>query len=216
MRAPPGCRMRASKDATSACASRARFPKGAKRASGLSRPTRIRRATAGTEALVFDRPLGIKRNAVILPPGYQLVSCNVPSQVLEEAEAAYRYQLHEPDAIPGSARDSSETTRPRRDRGDACSPRCRTRRPSCGGGRVSGGRASDGTRPRVRARVQDRGVSTSSRSHRRTRSACITTTWNAQRHRPMREHRAARKHRVESVRQNPGYGRSAQGRDTQR
>jgi hypothetical protein len=38
------------------------------------------------DALVFDRPLGIKRNAVILPPGYQLVSCNVPSQVLEEAD----------------------------------------------------------------------------------------------------------------------------------
>jgi len=38
------------------------------------------------ETIVFDRPLGIRRNAVILPPGYQLVSCNVPSQVLEEAD----------------------------------------------------------------------------------------------------------------------------------
>jgi hypothetical protein len=38
------------------------------------------------EALVFDRPLGIKRNAVILPPGYQLLSCNIPSQVLEEPD----------------------------------------------------------------------------------------------------------------------------------
>jgi hypothetical protein len=36
--------------------------------------------------LVFDRPLGIKRNAVVLPPGYELVSCNVPAQVLEEAD----------------------------------------------------------------------------------------------------------------------------------
>ena len=34
--------------------------------------------------LVFARPLGIKRNAIVLPSGYELVSCNVPSQVVEE------------------------------------------------------------------------------------------------------------------------------------
>jgi hypothetical protein len=32
--------------------------------------------------IVFNRPLGIQRNQVVLPPGYQLTSCNVPSQVL--------------------------------------------------------------------------------------------------------------------------------------
>ncbi len=37
-------------------------------------------------AIVFDRPLGIKRNAVILPPGYELVSCNIPAQVIEEPD----------------------------------------------------------------------------------------------------------------------------------
>ncbi len=37
-------------------------------------------------AIVFDRPLGIKRNAVVLPPGYELVSCNIPSQVIEETD----------------------------------------------------------------------------------------------------------------------------------
>ena len=37
-------------------------------------------------AVVFDRPLGIKRNAVVLPAGYELVSCNIPSQVIEEAD----------------------------------------------------------------------------------------------------------------------------------
>ena len=36
--------------------------------------------------VVFARPLGIKRNAVILPAGYELVSCNVPSQVIEEPD----------------------------------------------------------------------------------------------------------------------------------
>ena len=37
-------------------------------------------------AIVFDRPLGIKRNAVVLPPGFELVSCNIPSQVIEEPD----------------------------------------------------------------------------------------------------------------------------------
>src|SRR6476619_6143240 len=34
------------------------------------------------DGIVFDRPLGIRRNAVVLPAGYQLTDCNVPSQVL--------------------------------------------------------------------------------------------------------------------------------------
>jgi hypothetical protein len=36
--------------------------------------------------LVFTRPLGIKRNAVVLPRGYELISCNVPSQVIAESD----------------------------------------------------------------------------------------------------------------------------------
>ena len=34
--------------------------------------------------LVFARPLGIKRNAIVLPRDYEVVSCNVPSQIIEE------------------------------------------------------------------------------------------------------------------------------------
>ena len=34
------------------------------------------------DTIVFDRPLGIRRNAVVLPAGYRLISCNVPSQVM--------------------------------------------------------------------------------------------------------------------------------------
>jgi hypothetical protein len=34
--------------------------------------------------IVFNRPLGIKRNAVVLPSGYEIVSSNYPSQVLQE------------------------------------------------------------------------------------------------------------------------------------
>ena len=36
------------------------------------------------DTLVFTRPLGIKRNAVLLPKGYELISCNFPSQVLQQ------------------------------------------------------------------------------------------------------------------------------------
>ena len=36
------------------------------------------------DTIVFSRPLGIKRNAVVLPKGYELMSCNFPSQVLQE------------------------------------------------------------------------------------------------------------------------------------
>ena len=35
---------------------------------------------------MFSRSLSIKRNSVVLPPGYELVSLNVPSQVLSEAD----------------------------------------------------------------------------------------------------------------------------------
>ncbi len=36
--------------------------------------------------IVFNRGLGITRNAVVLPKGYELIACNVPSQVLPEAD----------------------------------------------------------------------------------------------------------------------------------
>jgi hypothetical protein len=38
------------------------------------------------DLIVFNRPLGIKRNSVILPAGYELVASNYPSQVLQEPD----------------------------------------------------------------------------------------------------------------------------------
>jgi hypothetical protein len=35
--------------------------------------------------IVFDRALGIKRNSIILPKGYELIRCNYPSQVIMES-----------------------------------------------------------------------------------------------------------------------------------
>ncbi len=41
---------------------------------------------ADGDVIVFDRSLGIKRNAVVLPAGYRLESVNVPVQVLQQAD----------------------------------------------------------------------------------------------------------------------------------
>jgi hypothetical protein len=38
------------------------------------------------DAIVFNRSLGVKRNRVVLPAGYELTGCNVPSQVLPESD----------------------------------------------------------------------------------------------------------------------------------
>jgi hypothetical protein len=40
----------------------------------------------GGDRIVFARSLGIRRNAIVLPAGYELVSCNVPAQVLTEPD----------------------------------------------------------------------------------------------------------------------------------
>jgi len=38
------------------------------------------------DAIVFNRSLSIPRNSVVLPAGYELTACNVPSQVLTEPD----------------------------------------------------------------------------------------------------------------------------------
>ncbi len=38
------------------------------------------------DKIVFDRSLGIRRNAVVLPRGYELIKCNYPSQVMMEVD----------------------------------------------------------------------------------------------------------------------------------
>lgn len=52
-------------------------------------------------AIVFDRSLGIRRNAIVLPPGYELVDCNIPAQVLEEPDG--RIAISFMNAYPGPA-----------------------------------------------------------------------------------------------------------------
>ncbi len=52
--------------------------------------------------LVFSRSLGIKRNAVVLPAGYELVGVNFPSQVVQEANGRIKVSFMNagPAAVP--------------------------------------------------------------------------------------------------------------------
>jgi len=52
--------------------------------------------------LVFSRSLGIRRNAVVLPPGYELVGCNYSCQVATEEDGRIRASFMNPGpgAIP--------------------------------------------------------------------------------------------------------------------
>jgi hypothetical protein len=70
--------------------------------------------------IVFDRPLSIRRDAVVLPAGYQLTDCNVPSQVLSEPDGRIRisfmHQAPGPAALILKAKPGAPT-------GDAATPR---------------------------------------------------------------------------------------------
>ena len=50
------------------------------------------------DAIVYNRPLGIKRNKVVLPAGHELVGCNVPSQVLSEPDGRISISFLNPGA----------------------------------------------------------------------------------------------------------------------
>ncbi|MFL6584835.1 MAG: hypothetical protein ACJ8KU_10005 [Chthoniobacterales bacterium] len=72
------------------------------------------------DAIVFDRPLGIRRNAVVLPAGFRLTDCNVPSQILSEPDGRLRitfmHQAPGPAALVLKARPGAQT-------GDGAKPR---------------------------------------------------------------------------------------------
>jgi hypothetical protein len=72
------------------------------------------------DAIIFDRPLGIRRNAVVLPAGFRLTDCNVPSQVLSESDGRVRisfmHQAPGPAALTLKAMPGAQT-------GDAAKPK---------------------------------------------------------------------------------------------
>jgi hypothetical protein len=56
----------------------------------------------GEDRIVFARALGVRRNTVVLPAGYEVISCNVPSQVLPEPDGRIKISfMHSgPEAAP--------------------------------------------------------------------------------------------------------------------
>ena len=57
---------------------------------------------ASGNTIVFDRSLGIDRNSVVLPPGYEVIGVNFPSQVVQEADGRIRVSFMNagPAAVP--------------------------------------------------------------------------------------------------------------------
>jgi hypothetical protein len=45
------------------------------------------------DRIVFDRPLGIRRNAVVLPAGYELIGSSVPSIVATQSDGRIRVSM---------------------------------------------------------------------------------------------------------------------------
>jgi hypothetical protein len=56
----------------------------------------------GAERIVFSRTLGIRRNAIVLPAGFELTACNAPAQVLTEPDgrSAVSFMHPGPEAFP--------------------------------------------------------------------------------------------------------------------
>ena len=64
------------------------------------------------DVLVFDRPVPIRHAAIILPAGYQLTECNVPSQVLADPDGRIRVSfMYQAPGAP--ARSCSRRSRAR-------------------------------------------------------------------------------------------------------
>jgi hypothetical protein len=97
------------------------------------------------EGLVFDRAVPIRRAAIVLPAGYQLTECNVPSQVLADPDGRIRisfmYQAPGAAALVLKARPGAPV-------GDAARPRPLTN------ARTWEAAASEG--PTERARLAER------------------------------------------------------------
>jgi hypothetical protein len=60
----------------------------------------------GTDRIVFTRTLGIRRNAIVLPAGYEVIACNVPAQILPQPDGRLRVSLMHtgPEALPVTIR----------------------------------------------------------------------------------------------------------------
>src|SRR5438477_4509537 len=51
------------------------------------------------DQIVFKRPLGIPRDSIVLPAGYEIVSCSVATQVLKESDGRLKLAFVNPGKI---------------------------------------------------------------------------------------------------------------------
>ncbi|HXG99735.1 MAG TPA: hypothetical protein VNI79_04890 [Sphingomicrobium sp.] len=63
------------------------------------------------ETIVFDRSLGVKRNAIVLPAGYELVTSNYPAQVLQEADGRIAVSFWNATPAPAPLRITARLAR---------------------------------------------------------------------------------------------------------
>lgn len=61
--------------------------------------------------IVFDRSLGVKRNAVVLPRGYELITSNTPAQVLHEADVRIAVSFWNATPAPAPVRITARPAR---------------------------------------------------------------------------------------------------------
>ena len=61
--------------------------------------------------IVFDRTLGVKRNAVVLPEGYELVTSSYPAQVLHEADGRIMVSFWNATPAPAPVRITARPAR---------------------------------------------------------------------------------------------------------
>ena len=62
------------------------------------------------DQIVFKRPLGIPRDSIVLPAGYEIVSCSVATQVLMDADGRLKLAF----VNPGSGGQLEVTIRARK------------------------------------------------------------------------------------------------------
>ena len=120
---------------------------------------------------MFDRAIAIRHAAIVLPAGYQLTECNVPSQVLADPDGRIRVsfmnQAPGPAALVLKARPGAPT-------GEAAKPRPLTNARSW---EAAGDAGSDRARALVRARAAgSRHRLFPAAAGDAARSACTTTT----------------------------------------
>ncbi|HEV7508534.1 MAG TPA: hypothetical protein VGS07_26875 [Thermoanaerobaculia bacterium] len=59
-------------------------------------------AREGPDRIVFSRTLGIRRNSIVLPAGFELTGCNYPSQIVTGPDGRIKVSFMHPgpDAVP--------------------------------------------------------------------------------------------------------------------